>query len=332
MIKILSSMVGVSGFEDSVRNFIKNELRETKADISVDKMGNLFAKCIKNNDCPTIVLSAHMDEIGFIITDITDDGYLKFDEIGDIAPCNLISKRVKIGNVTGIIALKAIHLTTKEEREKPVKISDLFIDVGASSKEEAEEVTEIGDYCAFVSEPTDFGSNSLKGKALKSRAGCSILLDILKNNLYPNINLICVFTVQNNVQGRGAAVASNEINNADYLIVTDGFSANSNPELLSGQGAAISITANDTEKSKKLFDVICNIAKNNEIPIQCGFFSKKSDLDIYKARRNDIPSVAVGVPIKYINTPAEIVENADIKACYDIILGILSEVNNEKNL
>lgn len=332
MIKRLSSMVGVSGFEDSVRNFIKNELREIDADISVDKMGNLFVKCIKNNEYPTVVLSAHMDEVGFIITDITDDGYLKFDTIGDIKPCNLISKRVKIGENTGVIALKAIHLTTKEEREKPVKISDLFIDIGAKSKAEAEEVAEIGDYCAFGGEATDFGSNYLKGKALGSRVGCGILLDILKNKACLNINLICVFTVQNNVQGRGAAVASNVIDNAEYLIATDGFSANSDGNLVSGRGAVLSLTPDDTEKSKKLCDAIWNIAKNDAIPTQRGFFSKKSDLEIYKARRNDIPSVAIGVPVKYINTPTEIVENADIKACYDIILGILAEVNNGKNL
>ncbi|MBQ3573924.1 MAG: hypothetical protein IJA16_04940, partial [Clostridia bacterium] len=253
-------------------------------------------------------------------------------KIGDINPCNLISKRVKIGAVTGIIALKAIHLTTKEEREKPVKISDLFIDIGAKSKAEAEEVAEIGDYCAFVGEATAFGTNSLKGKALKSRVGCGILMDILKNNTYQNINLICVFTVQNNVQSRGAAVASNGIDNAEYLIVTDGFSVNSDSNLASGKGASISVTPNDTEKSQKLFDTIGDIAKNNAIPIQRGFFSKKSDLDIYKSRRNDIPSVAIGVPVKYINTPAEIVENSDIKACHDIILGILAEVNNGKNL
>ena len=332
MIKRLSSIVGVSGFEDSVRGFIKNELREIEADISVDRMGNLFVKRINGNDYPTVVLSAHMDEVGFIITDITDDGYLKFDKIGDINPCSLISKRVKIGDITGIIALKAIHLTTKEEREKPVKISDLFIDIGAKTKAEAEEVAEIGDYCAFVGVATDFGSNSLKGKALKSRVGCGILMDILKNNSYPNINLIYVFTVQNNVQGRGAAVASNGIDNAEYLIVTDGFSANSDSNLTSGRGAAISLTHNDTEKSKKLFDTIGDIAKNNAISIQCGFFSEKSDLEIYKARRNDIPSVAIGVPVKYINTPTEIIENADIKACYNIIIGVLSEVSNGKNL
>ena len=325
-------MFGVSGLEDSVINFIRNELREIEADISVDNMGNLFVKSIKNNDYPTIVLSAHMDEVGFIITDITDDGYLKFDKIGDINPSNLISKMVKIGDTTGIIALKAIHLSTKEEREKPIKISDLFIDIGAKSKEEAEEAIEIGDYCAFWGEATDFGSNSLKGKALSSRVGCGILIDILNNNSYSNINLICVFTVQKNIRGRGAEVASNGIDNAENLIVIDGFPANADTNLISGKGTAISLTTNDTEKSQKLINAICDIAKNNDIPIQRGFLAKKSDLDIYKARRNDIPSATIGIPVKYINTPTEIVENADVKACYNIILGILSEVNNGKNL
>ena len=202
------------------------------------------------------------------------------------------------------------------------KISDLFIDIGAKSKAEAEEVAEIGDYCAFGGEATGFGSNYLKGKALGSRVGCGILVDILKNNSYPNINLVCVFTVQKNVQSRGAAVASNGIDNADYLVVADGFSVNSDGNLVSGRGAVLSLTPDDTEKSKKLCGSICDIAKNDAIPIQRGFFSKKSDLEIYKARRNDIPSAIIGVPVKYINTPIEIVENADTKACYDIILGI----------
>ena len=332
MIKKLSNIFGVSGFENDVRNFIKNELCEIDAQVSSDKMGNLFVKCIRNNDYPTVVLGAHMDEVGFIITDITSDGYLKFDVIGDINPSNLISKKVVIGNITGIIALKAIHLTTKEEREKPIKLSDLFIDIGAKSKEEAEEVVEIGDYCAFKSEATDFGTDSLKGKALKSRVGCGILIDILKNNSFPNINLICAFTVQNNVRARGVSVAVNEIGYPEYLIVIDGFSANSDADLSSGSGAALSYVPNDTEMSKRFFDSILCIANNNRISIQRKIADKNSDLYMYKSRRNDIASVGVGIPIKNINTPTEIIEKIDIKSCCDIIRAILLEVNNGKHL
>lgn len=314
------------GIEDDLINAITGGL-SCRTDIKKDKMNNLIISRIYDESLPTVVLSAHMDEPGFIITDITDDGYLKFDTIGDINPSNIVSKQVKIGKNIGIISLKAIHLTTKEEREKPVKISDLFIDIGAKTKNEAGKIVTPGDYCSFVSEFSEFGENSVKGKSLSSRSGCKILIDILNNNIFSKINPICIFTTQKEVSSRGAMVALNNINNAMFAIIIDAI--NCTEEIKSSSGVVIGFRSDDTAKSRLLADKIENISDINQIKTQKQCVDKlKSDLDSYKSRRMDIPSVLLAIPCKYKNTATEVMDINDVKQVYDMLCSLLSEVNN----
>ncbi len=326
MLKTLSDLTCMSGNEKSIIDVIKNNLT-CKADVKTDNMNNLIVSCVHDESLSTVVLSAHMDEPGFIITDITDDGYLKFDIIGDINPTDIVSKQVKIGNCTGIISLKAIHLTTKEEREKPVKTDDLFIDIGAKSKEDAKKTVIPGDYCYFISDFSEFGEASVKGKSLSSRAGCRILVDILNNNSFSKLNLICIFTTQKEVASRGAVVALKSIDNPMLAIVLDGIGCTDNINI--SKGPVVCYTSEDTLKSRLLINKTEDICFVNKLSVQKMCADKeKTDLISFKSQRTDIPSILIGVPCKYKNTASEAMALNDIGQAYDLIYNLLSEVNN----
>ena len=316
MIKKLSDAFGVSGCEKEVANLIKEELLKYTTDIKSDAMGNIFASKITDLKNPNVVLTAHMDECGFIITDITENGYLKFETIGKIPAENLISKKVKINGHIGIIALKAIHLTPKEEREKPIKIENLFIDIGAVSKAEAEKIIQIGDYAEFDSSFSNFGENLIKGKALDSRIGCNTLIDIFKNFDFDKINLICVFTVQKEISSRGALIASRNIKDAGKIIVVGG------KEAKCGDGVIIGITDNP------IFARITELAEKNKIKYQALQSLKDTEINAFSSQISQIPCIPLDVPCRYLKTPVNLSDKSDIEELYKLVFAILKEENN----
>ncbi|MDO5311326.1 MAG: M42 family peptidase, partial [Clostridia bacterium] len=216
---MLCEINGVSGAEDEVRAYIKEVLVGTEFDIAEDRMGNLFVRSEKAENAPSVILSAHMDEAGLIITSVTDDGYLKFDTIGEIPAASLLSKRVSIEGIPGIISAKAVHLLSKDDRSAPVKAENLFIDIGAASSAEAMAYVSPGDYCSFDNDFCHLGDDYISCKALSSRSGCEILVDILKSIDTEHINITAVFTTQKNISSRGMKTALNSIKDADLAIV-----------------------------------------------------------------------------------------------------------------
>ncbi len=316
MIKRLSEAFGVSGYEKPVAEIIKTELLDSVTNIKTDSIGNLIVTKINGGECPTIVIATHMDECGFIITDITDNGYLKFDTIGKIPAQNLISKKVVINGTTGIIALKAIHLTPKEEREKPIKVENLFIDIGATSKKEAEQIVTIGDYSVFISEFSEFGENSIKGKALDNRIGCKLLIDVFKNPQFEKINIVGIFTAQKEISARGALIAARNIDDAKKIILIGG------REGKCGEGVIIGINK-DT-----ICNEIINIADKNNLKYQTENSVKDAFFDAFKSQKADIPCVSVDVPCKYVKTPVTVADKSDIATVYNLICSILEEENN----
>lgn len=330
MIKQLSEAFGVSGLERDVRELIISEISNYSLNIKTDKLGNLIVRCNDNADYPTIILCAHMDEPGLIITDITDDGYLKFDAVGNIDAQSVISKRVKIGNISGIISLKAIHLTKKSEREKPISLSDLFIDIGASSKSNAEEVVQIGDYCAFDEKFSLFGASSIIGKALPSRVGCSVLIDLIKyaNNL--KISVICIFAVQREIGSRGMRTALGTINSADAAIILDAVEAcpNSTDNAESGKGVVICHDAKHTAASKALNDKLIELAEEKGITHQRKAIKTDSTIDAIRICAADIPTVSIGIPCRYMKSPTGTMDKLDIKSAEELIYSFLREAEN----
>lgn len=266
LLKKLTEASGVSGNEKEVRELIISEIKDHVDSIKVDRIGNIIAYKKGVNNSKTLMIAAHMDEVGLLIKDIDSSGLLKFIPVGGIDKRILVSKPVLIGKdkVPGVIGAKPIHLQ-KSEWTKALEIDDLYIDIGATSKEDAEKYVKVGDYVCFYSQYTEFGDNLVKAKALDNRVGCSILIDLIKK--VNDINFYGVFTVMEEVGLIGAGPAAYEVN-PDISIVLEGTLCYDIPKLDShlvptylGMGPAISLIDRTTIFDATLREKIIDISK-----------------------------------------------------------------------
>lgn len=325
-IKAISEINAVSGDEKSIRQYI---LKNANADeISVDNMGNIVAlKKGTSNEKRKVAIVTQIDECGMIVTDITDEGYIKFDLVGDVQLRSIISKPVIIKNsIKGIIGMKAVHLQKKEERENVKEAKELYIDIGANSKKEALTLVKKGDYISFLTKFTDLDC-SVKGKAL-DRVGIYGLLSAM--NEAPYYDTYFVFTVQKEVGTRGAMIAANKIN-PDTVIVFDTVTANDsygteNEDITvkSGGGAVISYTflnaISDREISKKMI----SIAEENNIKTQIVSVSReKSDAGEIIVSGNGTKTASIAIPIRYSHTPVQLVSKKDIESATKLLALLL---------
>lgn len=335
MLKKLTDAFGCPGNETQVRELIIRELEGYDVDISVDSMGNLtvFRLAQDNPDAKTILLAAHMDEVGFIVTDITGDGYIKFAAAGGIDPKVVISQRVNVNGHPGVIGLKPIHLTTKEERESSPTMDMLYADIGAKSREEAETIVEKGDYFGFDSDYVEFG-NQIKAKALDDRLGCEVMIEMLKKEW--NVNLVCTFNVQEEVGLRGAKVSAKGIN-PDYAVVLEVTTCNDMtgvPENLRvttmGKGAAITILDSACKTSREVVDLLVDAAKTRDIPWQLkASTAGGNDSGIIHLLDGGIKTASVSVPCRYFHSATCIVNKDDYASCINIIQGFLEDCGKE---
>jgi endoglucanase len=215
----LSELQGTSGVEKEVRAFLLKEITPLVNSVTIDKIGNLIATKKGPDNAPKILLAAHMDEVALMITEVTAEGFLKFRSVGGIDPRVLVSKPVSVSGINGIIGAKAIHLQKAQERQQSLKLEQLYIDIGAKSKEEANKYVKLGDYAYFTTEFETLGQGFFTGKAFDDRVGCFVLTEILKKNF--DLNLVAAFTVQEEVGLRGAKVAAYHIQ-PDFALVLEG--------------------------------------------------------------------------------------------------------------
>ncbi|MCK9216436.1 MAG: M42 family metallopeptidase [Firmicutes bacterium] len=322
LLKRLTMANGVSGNEDEVRNIIIEEIREHVDEIKTDRLGNVIAIKKGKEGFPRVMLAAHMDEVGMIVRSIDDGGFIRFSLVGGIDERILVSKQVLIGKdrIHGVIGAKAIHLQDKNERNTPLKIKQLYIDIGAKSKEEAEKLVKKGDYVAFDSEFIEFGGNLIKAKALDDRAGCGVLIDLLKEEY--DVEIYGVFTVQEEIGLRGAKVAAY---NADpsFAIVFEGTLCSDISEVPEhshitklGKGPALSLMDSYTIFSKKLNQCIHETAVENNIKIQYRQPSPGgNDAGEIHLTKEGIPCAALSVPCRYIHSPSSIMSLEDFEGC-----------------
>ena len=212
LLKQLCELDGVPGYEDEVRAFIEKEAAPYATSMEVDPVGNLivFKKGAKPRKRP-LLLMAHMDEVGFLVKDITEDGMLKLAPAGGIDPRVLIGRRMRVGEnkIPGIISLKAIHLTTPEERKDAPGLNSLYIDIGCTSREQAEGLVMRGDPAMFDSKFLEFGVDCVKAKAIDDRVGCAVMLQLLRQEL--PYDTYFAFVVAEEIGSRGATVAAQRV-------------------------------------------------------------------------------------------------------------------------
>lgn len=336
LLKLLTEASGVSGNEKEVRDLIISQIKDYVDDIRIDKLGNLIVyKKGKRNE-NTLMVTAHMDEVGLMVTDIDSSGLLKFIPVGGIDKRILVSKPVTVGEnkLMGVIGAKPIHLQKKKEWFNALEIEDLYIDIGAKSKEDAENNVQIGDYVAFHSSYTEFGNKLIKAKALDNRVGCSILIQLLKE--IENINFYGVFTVMEEVGLVGAGPAAYSVN-PDISIILEGTLCYDLPELEShlipsylGGGPAISLIDRTTIYKASIRNKIVNIAEENEIPYQ---FRKTSmggnDSGKIHISRDGSITATISVPCRYIHSPASVMSLDDYNNTYSLLREILYTYERE---
>ena len=212
LLKAICEVAGTSGFENRIRNLIINELSKNKLNYTLDNMGNLTVLVKGQDSSKKVMLGAHMDEIGFIVTHVDDQGFLRFHTLGGFDPKTLTSQRVIVHgkkDIIGVMGSKPLHVMTAEEKAKVPKTTDFFIDLGMPKKE-VEKYIEVGDPITREREFIEMG-DCFNCKSLDNRVSVFILLELLKKLEKPSYDVYAVFTVQEEVGIRGANVATQEI-------------------------------------------------------------------------------------------------------------------------
>jgi endoglucanase len=335
VLKELSEAFGVSGCEEEVRKLIIEAIQGYVDDYSVDTIGNLIA-LKKGPPRPSlkVMVAAHMDEVGLMVTHIEKDGTLRFRPVGGIDSRILLSKVVLIGEgkVPGVIGTKPIHLLKDEERRKVVKVDQMAIDIGASSKEEAEEAVKVGDYAAFATDFVQLG-DTVKGKAFDDRVGCAVLIELLKER-YP-FDLYAVFTVQEEVGLRGARVAAYAIE-PDLAFVLEGTICDDMPKKKDvspttevGKGPAITIVDRTFFADRRLIKLLIETAEEEGIPYQ---FKQPvvggTDAGAIHLTKEGVPSATVAVPCRYLHSPTCLLSLADFENTVRLMKAALLSFNN----
>ena len=321
LLKKLCNEIGVSGNEDRIRAIISEEVKPYTDEIKIDSLGNLIAFKKGRDHSKKVMIAAHMDEVGFIISGITDKGYLKFKTVGGIDARVVISKRVLVGDekIPGIIGMKAIHLQRASERENVPDFDDLTIDIGAKSKEEAKKKVSIGDYAAFDTVYSDFGTDKVKAKALDDRVGCMLLIEALKHSC--KYDFYACFTAQEEVGTRGAAVCAYEIN-PDIALVLEGTtcadvyqSEEKDFVTTCGGGAVLTIMDNGMIADRNLREYLYNMAKENNVAIQYKRAATGgTDAGIIHKTNCGVKTAVLAVPCRYLHSPVSVASKKDIEA------------------
>lgn len=333
-IKELTLLRGVPGAENEVFDFVLDKIKDKCDEIYRDSIGNLIAvnKCGKEN-AKKVLVCAHMDEVALIVTKITDEGFLKFDTLGGIDTSVLVSKKVLVGKkaLNGVIGAKAIHLQKKSERGKGIEIEELYIDIGAKDKKDAEKRVSLGDYATFDSEYIEYGDGFIKAKALDDRLGCDALISLADKRY--DFDLYLVFTAQEETGLRGAKIAVNRIS-PDIAIVlettacSDTFgSEEKDYSTTCGGGVVLSFADRSTYYNKELMRDVSSVAKKYNIPFQYKrTVSGGNDAGAIHLSCGGIKTITMSVPTKYIHSPSSVIKMSDYEAMKSLAEKYLQEV------
>ncbi len=320
-VKELCGLDGVSSCEDSVRDYIKSRIEGCAESVMTDAMGNLivFKKGVRDIK-KTVLIAAHMDEVGLMITHITKDGYLKFAPVGGIDRRVLPGKKVYVGKdrIFGVIGNKAIHLVRQEERSKTVRTEDMYIDIGAASKEEAEELVSPGDVAAFDGGIICLGKRKLKAKALDDRIGCAVMIDLIEREL--PVDCFFAFTVQEEVGTRGAFGTAFRVK-PDIALVLETTTAADLPSVpgvkkicTPGNGVVIPFMDGGTIYDRGLYKMMTAAADANKIPWQTkSMIAGGTDARTIQTTGTGARVLGLAAAVANIHTPASTADIEDIR-------------------
>lgn len=317
MLKELCTLDGVSGCEERVAEYLRAHLPQD-CQVRQDIRGNLICEK-KGRQTPKnkLMFTAHMDEVGFLIHYIEDSGLLRFAAVGSIDTRVVIGKPVRLeSGKEGVVGAKPIHLQTAEERDEVLKVRDLYIDIGAKSREEAERFVQLGDYACWRPQFIQLGER-VCSKALDNRLGCLLLLGLLEQQL--EYDITAVFTVQEEIGG-GAVNAAFAVE-PDIAVVLDAGSASDVPGVSAGKrvcalgkGPVLSFQDKGAFMDRELFRTAKQVCEQQGIPYQV----KNQIVDTNEAAQLSrcgagCRVMAVSVPVRYTNSPSSVFEPKDLE-------------------
>ncbi len=332
LLEKLCTAIGVSGEEDEVRALILKEITPLADRIEVTPLGNIVAfKQGQKRPVKKLMLCAHMDEVGFVVTNITEDGFLKFQTIGGIRPEILSGRPVLVnGAVPGVICAKPVHLMDENERVKSVPVDALAIDIGASTRAEAEAVVQIGDNASFL--PFfEVSHGTVKAKALDDRTGCFVLIELMRTAL--EFDTYFVFSVQEEIGLRGAGTAA-YIVEPDAAIVLEGTTAGdvAGVEPIDavchlGGGPAVAFIDKRTIFSRAFFRRALEIGRENGMACQPKTASAGSnDAGVIHVTKAGAQTITLAVPCRYIHGPVAMACVSDIENTIRLTAQLMAEI------
>ena len=328
----LTSLFGASGSEGDVRQAVINEIRPYCERVEVDRLGNVIAFKRGTMEPPfTLMFSAHMDEVALMVTHIDGDGYLRFDSVGGIDPRILPGKHVAVGRrkIHGVIGVLAPHLAKDEE--KAPKMEDLFIDIGAKNKEDAEQVVVVGDLIGFETIYQEFGEDLVRAKALDDRAGCYILVEMIKRTI--PFDAYFVFSVMEEIGCYGAKTGAFGVR-PQYAIVIEGTTAgdihtdqNQSSVCKVGKGPVVSFMDRGAIYDRAFYRLALSAAKEAGIPVQTKeAVAGGNESGTVQGALSGCKVLALSVPCRYIHSPVSVASLHDIENTLRLALAVFNKL------
>lgn len=335
LFQTLTELPGASGFEHKVRGFMRSQLGQYADEIVQDGLGSIFGVKRGDADGPTVMVAGHMDEVGFMVTNITKNGMLRFQTLGGWWSQVLLAQRVQIwtenGPVMGVIGSIPPHLLDDSKRNKPMDIKNMLIDIGADDKEDAIKIgikpgQQIVPVCPF----TPMANNKkIMAKAWDNRYGCGLAIELLKetkDETLPNI-LYSGATVQEEVGLRGAQTSASLIK-PDIFFALDASPANDmsgdkNEFGQLGKGALLRILDRSMVTHRGMREFILDTAETNSIPYQYFVSQGGTDAGRVHISNEGIPSGVIGICSRYIHTHASIVHVDDYAAAKELLVKLV---------
>lgn len=321
LLKLLTGTYGPSGSEEAIRQVIEKEIKDYVDEIRVDTLGNLIA--VKKGEGKRIMLAAHMDQIGLIVTNIDDNGFLRFFNVGGVSPFNVMHRKVVFQNgVTGVVGYE-----TEIDDLKNLKLNRMYIDIGATNREAAAKNVSIGDVAVYDA-PMNESDGRFFGCAMDDRAGCAVLIETMKAVKNTSHEIYYVFTVQEEVGLRGAKTASYAIM-PDIGIAVDvtltGDTPKSRPMAIKlGAGPAIKVKDSSVLAHPKVKELMIRRAEEAGIPYQLEVLEAGgTDSGAIHLSREGVPSGVISIPCRYVHSAQEMIDKEDLLKAVELLTKIL---------
>ena len=337
LLKNICETPGAPGFENRVRNLVFKEIENCVDDINIDNMGNVIALKKGKDETKSVMIAAHMDEIGFIVTHINDKGFLKFHPLGGFDPKTLTSQRVIVHgkkNLVGVMGSKPIHVMTAEEKNRVPKIQDYYVDLGLEESE-VDKIVKVGDPVTRERGLIEMG-DCINCKSLDNRISVFVLIEALKKIKTPDFNTYAVFTVQEEVGIRGAQVATQKIKpdfgfGLDTTIAYDVPGAAEHEKITSlGKGVAIKIMDASAICDTRMVQFMRKTANAHNIQWQNEILTAggTDTASIQRMTPGGSIAGAFSIPTRHIHQVIEMVHKKDVQNCIDLLTYCLEELKD----